>query len=286
MCAVGVAWHVAALVAMPRTCRNCAAHAAARQAVTQGLDWGACSAAGGTRTACVSREAPRPGGLSVCNDSAVAAVALCTSTRCAALRLNPFLMTAGIQRRACRWRDCTVVLPSCFYSEVVDFAEFPRVATVESHTPWGQVRFDRFSHGAHMVRQPPRGRLPGGRGLQGDTISAVLDVSLCGPRLHGQDARHSKPFDICSRLFSSARAPWCPEPDCNATEIIMRDVGPAHGDLDAASAALTRSPVALLVIAHPDDEAMFFAPLLLATRDQWRWRILCLSTGAQHAPAG
>ena len=62
----------------------------------------------------------------------------------------------------------------------------------------------------------------------------------------------------------------------------MRDVGSAHGSFEAAT-SLTRSPVALLIIAHPDDEAMFFAPLLIATRDEWRWRIICLSTGALKA---
>jgi len=37
---------------------------------------------------------------------------------------------------------------------------------------------------------------------------------------------------------------------------------------------------ALLVIAHPDDEAMFFAPTLAALREAgWRVCIMCLSTG-------
>jgi LmbE family N-acetylglucosaminyl deacetylase len=38
---------------------------------------------------------------------------------------------------------------------------------------------------------------------------------------------------------------------------------------------------ALLVIAHPDDEAMFFGPLLISTRLEMSWHILCLSTGAR-----
>ena len=35
----------------------------------------------------------------------------------------------------------------------------------------------------------------------------------------------------------------------------------------------------LLVIAHPDDEAMFFSPLLIAMRNTGMLYILCLSTG-------
>lgn len=38
--------------------------------------------------------------------------------------------------------------------------------------------------------------------------------------------------------------------------------------------------VALLVIAHPDDECMFFGPLLLASQGTYQWKVLCLSTGA------
>jgi N-acetylglucosaminylphosphatidylinositol deacetylase len=36
---------------------------------------------------------------------------------------------------------------------------------------------------------------------------------------------------------------------------------------------------ALLVIAHPDDEAMFFVPLIVALRGAFDFSILCLSTG-------
>jgi len=42
-----------------------------------------------------------------------------------------------------------------------------------------------------------------------------------------------------------------------------------------------------LLIAHPDDEAMFFAPTVLAlTRPETgnHVKILCLSSGAWHAP--
>lgn len=43
-------------------------------------------------------------------------------------------------------------------------------------------------------------------------------------------------------------------------------------------------PCALLVTAHPDDEAMFFAPLVLALlRAGMRVALLCLSTGADLA---
>jgi LmbE family N-acetylglucosaminyl deacetylase len=45
-----------------------------------------------------------------------------------------------------------------------------------------------------------------------------------------------------------------------------------------AEETLTR-PDALLVIAHPDDECMFFGPSLLGMRSIYRWRVLCLSTG-------
>lgn len=42
-----------------------------------------------------------------------------------------------------------------------------------------------------------------------------------------------------------------------------------------------RSSVALLVIAHPDDEAMFFAPTVAAlSAAGWRVRLLSLSTGS------
>jgi hypothetical protein len=38
---------------------------------------------------------------------------------------------------------------------------------------------------------------------------------------------------------------------------------------------------ALLVIAHPDDEAMFFGPMLISTINEMSWHILCLSTGTR-----
>eukprot|EP00892_Ulva_mutabilis_P006817 jgi/Ulvmu1/4507/UM002_0233.1 len=36
---------------------------------------------------------------------------------------------------------------------------------------------------------------------------------------------------------------------------------------------------ALLVIAHPDDESMFFGPCLASLGDEFSWHLLCLSTG-------
>ena len=42
---------------------------------------------------------------------------------------------------------------------------------------------------------------------------------------------------------------------------------------------------ALLVIAHPDDETMFFAPTLQVLRTQYNWHILCLSTGVATCAA-
>jgi hypothetical protein len=48
---------------------------------------------------------------------------------------------------------------------------------------------------------------------------------------------------------------------------------------EAASGQPLVVPNALLVIAHPDDESMFFGPLLRARSLEYRWHILCLSTG-------
>jgi N-acetylglucosaminylphosphatidylinositol deacetylase len=42
---------------------------------------------------------------------------------------------------------------------------------------------------------------------------------------------------------------------------------------------LRKSSKVLLVIAHPDDEAMFFSPLLLDTNAASSISLLCLSTG-------
>lgn len=38
---------------------------------------------------------------------------------------------------------------------------------------------------------------------------------------------------------------------------------------------------ALLVIAHPDDESMFFGPCMRSLCEEFSWHVLCLSTGAQ-----
>ena len=35
----------------------------------------------------------------------------------------------------------------------------------------------------------------------------------------------------------------------------------------------------LLVIAHPDDESMFFIPVLLHFQQSVKWHLLCLSSG-------
>eukprot|EP00729_Bicosta_minor_P012013 gene12013-827_t len=43
--------------------------------------------------------------------------------------------------------------------------------------------------------------------------------------------------------------------------------------------AMLQKPSALLVIAHPDDEAMFFGPLLRTIRDTHIVHVLCLCTG-------
>ncbi|EQC28409.1 hypothetical protein SDRG_13738 [Saprolegnia diclina VS20] len=48
----------------------------------------------------------------------------------------------------------------------------------------------------------------------------------------------------------------------------------AHSDKAAAS-----RPDVLLVIAHPDDESMFFVPILLRLRPHVHWHLLCLSSG-------
>ena len=48
----------------------------------------------------------------------------------------------------------------------------------------------------------------------------------------------------------------------------------AHSDK-----AATSRPDVLLVIAHPDDESMFFVPILLRLRPHVHWHVLCLSSG-------
>ena len=45
-------------------------------------------------------------------------------------------------------------------------------------------------------------------------------------------------------------------------------------------------PNALLVIAHPDDESMFFCPTLLSTRQMYEWHVVCLSTGNEALSQG
>ena len=58
----------------------------------------------------------------------------------------------------------------------------------------------------------------------------------------------------------------------------MRTVWLARSSAPAARRALGARP--LLVVSHPDDEAMFFAPLLTACREaRLKVGVLCLSTG-------
>ena len=47
----------------------------------------------------------------------------------------------------------------------------------------------------------------------------------------------------------------------------------------AATSSSSLTPRLLLVIAHPDDEAMFFSPLLLSFHSKQSIFILCLSNG-------
>jgi N-acetylglucosaminylphosphatidylinositol deacetylase len=49
--------------------------------------------------------------------------------------------------------------------------------------------------------------------------------------------------------------------------------------LSRKSFSLRKSAKVLLVIAHPDDEAMFFSPLLIDTNAASNISLLCLSTG-------
>lgn len=74
-------------------------------------------------------------------------------------------------------------------------------------------------------------------------------------------------------------------PTCNSLAKCLRVWAPlALRALDPGShckGVKTMPPtVALLVIAHPDDECMFFGPLLLASQGTYQWKVLCLSTGA------
>lgn len=51
------------------------------------------------------------------------------------------------------------------------------------------------------------------------------------------------------------------------------------GEMAIPDGPLTR-PDALLIIAHPDDESMFFGPMLRSSREEYKWHVMCLSTGA------
>ena len=64
---------------------------------------------------------------------------------------------------------------------------------------------------------------------------------------------------------------------------ISRRTSSAERQLDASRAELAMLPGGvLLVTAHPDDECMFFTPVILHLIDRGlRVALLCLSTGAQ-----
>lgn len=101
-----------------------------------------------------------------------------------------------------------------------------------------------------------------------------------GARAHLEDAR--KQVQRCSlalqgRLCAVHHAAAVPTAPCRRPRLCrsaaaMDEPGPAD--------------CALLVTAHPDDEAMFWAPTILALLDQGlRVALLCLSTGASDAAA-
>lgn len=87
---------------------------------------------------------------------------------------------------------------------------------------------------------------------------ARKQVQRCSPALQGR---------LCT-VHNAAAAPTAPLPPtapCRSA-VAMDEPGPAD--------------CALLVTAHPDDEAMFWAPTILALLDQGlRVALLCLSTG-------
>ncbi|RLN98676.1 hypothetical protein BBJ28_00017541 [Nothophytophthora sp. Chile5] len=69
--------------------------------------------------------------------------------------------------------------------------------------------------------------------------------------------------------------------------LVFFSSSPSASSLDAASSTPVRSKRALLVTAHPDDESMFFLPLLHSLQPQqpdanaatWETHLLCLSRG-------
>jgi hypothetical protein len=57
-----------------------------------------------------------------------------------------------------------------------------------------------------------------------------------------------------------------------------------NDDADSPTKQKTKTKMldCLLVIAHPDDESMFFMPMLLHLKPHVRWHLLCLSSGKQR----
>ena len=62
--------------------------------------------------------------------------------------------------------------------------------------------------------------------------------------------------------------------------IVTLVYGKLHSCASWPAATVFRNSIALLVIAHPDDESMFFTPTMRALiTSGWRLHVLCISRG-------
>lgn len=121
--------------------------------------------------------------------------------------------------------------------------------------------------------------------------SAELGGGRVDPDLPRRPAPPLSPPPLaCSaavRVFFAAVSPWCLEPAAMnwivwaSAPLVFLGFWLYTSTLSATFPTLQNKRI-LLLIAHPDDEAMFFAPTLLAlTRPELgnHVKILCLSSG-------
>jgi GlcNAc-PI de-N-acetylase len=105
---------------------------------------------------------------------------------------------------------------------------------------------------------------------------AQLQIRVAGACKQHEFDKELDPWGEQMALVSRSWGPAiCACTDNPATCFFQADSG---GDIKGLDGQMTRS-AALLVIAHPDDECMFFGPALLSQLEHYEWHVLCLSTG-------